>query len=140
MSHAFTLIELLLVIAIVALLGGATTPFLSQFLLRNSQDTTVDKVLGSLRQAQNYSQNHKFNSVWGLCLSDQNIRLFAGTDCNTYTYHQDFSYSSTVTVSGMSTITFNNRGEPSSPLSVSISSDIDSATISLNAVGGLSVN
>ena len=139
MNRGFTLIELLLVIAVISILAAASTPFLSQFLIRNYYDTTVDKVIGTIRQAQNYSQNNKFNLPWGVCLVDNKIRLFGGTTCNSSDYHQDFNYPSTIFISNFSTVTFNNRGEPDSPLNIEISSSLDSNTINLNSVGGLIV-
>jgi prepilin-type N-terminal cleavage/methylation domain-containing protein len=139
MNRGFTLIELLLVIAITSILAAASTPFLSQFLLRNYHDTTVDKVIGSIRQAQNHAQNNKRNLPWGICLVDNNIRIFAGSVCTSSDYHQDFTYPSTISISGFSTTTFNNRGEPNSPLNITISSSLDSNDINLNSVGGLIV-
>lgn len=54
-----TLIEIIMVIAIIVILGAATTPFLSSFVLRNNTETSQDKVISSIRKAQNYAMNEK---------------------------------------------------------------------------------
>ncbi|OGM74825.1 hypothetical protein A2191_02875 [Candidatus Woesebacteria bacterium RIFOXYA1_FULL_38_9] len=64
-NAGITLIELLLVIAIVALLGAAATPFLSSFVLRTNFDATGQKVVSSIRKAQGYAMDGKQSQVWG---------------------------------------------------------------------------
>lgn len=133
-------IELLIVVGLMAIIGASVSPFLSNFILRNNLETTVDNLVGTIRKAQSYSMDGKNNAVWGVCLSGGNIRLYTGS-CSSPTISEDFSVSSSVSITGLSDTTFSRlRGEPSNTLSVTISTDIGSATISLNAAGGMEVN
>ena len=134
-----TLIELLIVIAIIGILGAATTPFLSNFVLRSAFDTTVDRAISSIRKAQNFAMDGRNNETWGVCVTESKIRVYAGS-CDSPTISDNFSFPDTVTVSGLNDTTFSStRGEPSQTLSITISSTLDSATITLNSAGGLEI-
>lgn len=139
MSKGITLIELLLVVAIIALLGATTTPFLSRFVLQTQFDASLDKVVSSIRKAQQYSMSEKISTGWGVCLIGNTVRMFLGS-CNSPTIAEDFVIPQTVSIQGLSTTTFNTRGEPSNALSITISTAIDSKTISVNSAGGMTNN
>lgn len=143
----FTLIELLLVIGIITVVAGATTPFLSQIVLRVNLETTVDKTIGTIRKAQSYAMDGRNNaSVWGACITtdsgSQIIRLYSGS-CGTPAYSEDFTVPGTVTITdgGLSDVVFTpTRGEPSALLNLTISSSIDSTTVSVTQAGGMEIN
>jgi prepilin-type N-terminal cleavage/methylation domain-containing protein len=139
LNSGITLIELLLVIAIVAILGGAATPFLSRFVLQINFDTSKDKLVGTLRKAQSYSLANRDAEDWGVCMTGNFVRLYTGS-CSAPIISEDFSIPATVTVTGFEDITFNNRGEPSNQLTISTSTSIETATIILNQAGGIEVN
>lgn len=136
--QGFTLIELLLIIAIVAILGAAATPFLSRFVLQTNFDSVERKVISTIRKAQAYALDGKNGAVWGVCTSGNNLRLYAGS-CSSPTISENFSIPSTVSISGFSDTTFTTRGEPSNPLSITISTSLDSSSIQVNSTGGLSI-
>lgn len=143
---SFTLIELLLVIALIGILVAATAPVGSSVLTRNNQNTTTDQVLGTIRKAQSYAMDKKLYEYWGVCTDASKIRLFGGDQfatCTSNSFQEDYTIPSVVSVTGMNETLFNGRGEPipSNGLSsISISSDLDSSTISVNSVGGINVN
>ena len=138
--RGYTVVELLLVIAIVLVLGAAAAPFLSRFYLQVNLDTTEQMLVSSIRKAQDYSMDGKTGSVWGICLNGSAIRIYTGT-CASPIIHEDYSVPSTVTVSGLSTITFSTgRGEPSATISAVVSSQIGSHTVQINTAGGLTIN
>lgn len=135
-----SLIELLLVISIVAIIAASATPFLSNFILRNNLSTTTDKVISTFRKAQGYAMDGKNNLVWGVCLFDSSLRLYQDT-CASPDFFEDFSIPSSVTVSGLVDTTFSKlHGEPSNILLINISTEIDSSTVAINAVGGMEIN
>ena len=131
----FTLIEVLIVIAITALLALVTSPFMSRFVLQTQYNTTTDNILSSIRKAQAYAMDGKNGAVWGVCRASDNIRLYQGS-CSTPVTSEDFSIPSSVTVTDLNDITVNQRGEPSSMLSISVSTSIISSSIQLNISGG----
>jgi type II secretory pathway pseudopilin PulG len=138
--RGITIIEMLLVVAFVAIIGASASPFISRFVSQNNLETVSDKVVSSLRKAQSYSFEGKNAAVWGVCVSGSNIRLFTGT-CGAPTFSEDFSFPASVSITGLSTITFSNlRGEPSSALSVTISNIAGSQTVTLNLGGGVDIN
>lgn len=139
MEKGFTLIELLLVIAIVAILGAATTPFLSRFVLQTNFDSSEEKVISTIRKAQEYAMDGKNGETWGVCLSGNSLRLYSGS-CANPTISENFTIPTTVNISGFSDTTFNTRGEPSGSLSITVSTSLESSEILLNSAGGLNVN
>jgi len=140
---AFTLIELLLVIAIITIITGYSAPFLSTFLRRNSWHTTVDRVASEINKAQSYAMDGKSvsgNTIWGVCVTGNVFRMFNGS-CETPNLKEDFDIAYGVNISGLTSITFSNsRGEPSSPTTILVSTTLGSNTISINAAGMVQVN
>ena len=137
---AFTLIEIIMVIALVSILASATTPFLSSFILRNNWQTSGDRVMSELRKAQNYATGGKLisgSSVWGVCLTGNVFRMFNGS-CVSPNFYEDYQVPSGVSITGISTVTFGNlRGEPTGPTSIDISSSLGSRTITINSAGSI---
>ena len=138
-ERGVTLIEFLLVIAIITVIAGAAAPFLSRFVLITNFDSARQKVISTIRKAQSYAMDGRNNQTWGVCISGGAIRLYSGT-CATPTISENFTVPSSVSVSGLSDTTFNSRGEPSLSLSITVSSSIDSSSIQLNNAGGMSIN
>lgn len=133
-------IELLVVMSLIAIIGAAVSPFLSNFIQRNNLETTVDNLVGTVRKAQAYSMDGKENSVWGVCLNGDSIRLYTGS-CNSPIISEDYSVPASVSITSLTDTTFSRlRGEPSNSLNVTISTDIGSTTVTLNAAGGMEVN
>lgn len=136
-----SLIEVLIVVAIICVVGASTTPFLSNFLLRNNTEVSIDKIIGTLRKAQQYSLDGKSDASWGSCYISNTVRLFRGGTCAAPTFSEDFSIPSTVSITGFSPVTFSTlRGEPSTALSITVSTAIDSKTIQVNNAGGMTIN
>ncbi len=138
-SSGVTLIELLLVISIIAILGAATSPFLANFVLQTNFDTTIDKVVSSIRKSQGNAMNKKNNAIWGICKNGTNIRLYSGS-CASPTIKEDFTIPSSVTVTNLNDTTFNLRGEPSSAMFVTINTNQETATVTVNVGGGINTN
>lgn len=134
-----TLIELLLVIAIVVILGASVTPMLSRFVLQNYFDNTKEKVISSLRKSQAYAMDGKDGTLWGVCMNNGNIRLYSGS-CNSPGTYEEFSVPSTVSIGGLTGVNFNSRGEPSSTVNVTISTDLESGSVGINSAGGFTIN
>ena len=132
-----SIIELLLVIAILVIISASIFPFLSNFILRNNFETTVDKTVSTIRKAQNYALDGKDNKTWGACFFDHTLRLFSDS-CTEPSFSEDFTVPASVAVSNFS-LTFSHLyGQPSSPLIITISTKIDSKIIEINRAGGIS--
>lgn len=139
-KNGFTLIELLIVVSLIITIGTMTTPFASGFLIRIYQESTVNSLISALHRAQSLSLDGKGNTEWGICKIGSVIRVYQGS-CTTPTIKEDTNIPSTVTVTGLSDITFSRvTGEPSSTLSISITSGAGTKNITLNTLGVVDVN
>ncbi len=58
-QHAFTLIELLIVLALVAILGQIAAPALQDFLARNQQQALYNQISRSLQHARSYAVTNR---------------------------------------------------------------------------------
>lgn len=140
MNRGVTLIELLMIVAFISVIAATSSPFLGRFVTQNYLDSSVDRVVSTLRKAQSYSMDGKDNETWGACINGSNIRLFTGT-CGSPTFSEDFSFPSSVSITGFSTVTFSKtRGEPTSSLSITVSASVGSKTIDLNSAGEIDIN
>ncbi len=139
-SQGVTIIELLVVIGIVAILGAMSSAFIGSMIRDNNFDTTTDQVIGSIRKAQNFAMDGKDNEAWGVCLNGSIIRMYSGT-CATPTYKNDYEVPANVNITGLNeTIFSSQRGEPSSILSITVSTNNDSNVVTVNQAGGMEVN
>jgi Tfp pilus assembly protein FimT len=129
---------MLLVIAIVAVLATATTPFLSTFLVRNNWHVTTSRVVSEITKAQNYAMSGKVisgSTVWGVCITGSTFRMFNGS-CASPNMKEDFAFPGGVTINGITSVTFDNlRGEPSPVATINVVSTVGSSAISINAAG-----
>ena len=76
----FTLIEVLLAIAIISLLGGLSIPIYQSFETRDSLDVTVNTVTLNMRRAQALSMASSGNSSWGVTILPEQVVLYKGVD------------------------------------------------------------
>ncbi|MCD8545854.1 prepilin-type N-terminal cleavage/methylation domain-containing protein [Candidatus Woesebacteria bacterium] len=137
-TRGFTLLEILLVIALLLLVSALSTPLLSRFVLQNHFDTTGNHVIGSIRKAQAYAESGRDESPWGVCLYNSAIRFYSGS-CVSPTYFEDFAIVSSVQVAGLSDTTFNSVGEPSAPAVITVQVANRSRSIVMNSTGALAI-
>ena len=77
-QSGFTMIEMLIVIALIAILAGFSAIYLSTILSKNNLDVTSQTVVSTLRRAQVLSQAVKEDSPWGVKINIGEIVLFKG--------------------------------------------------------------
>ena len=76
--EGFTIIEILIVIAIMAILGAAASPLYSNFLVRTYFRNKTNELVASLRTAQLNTIAGKEGSRWGVHISSSEIIMFKG--------------------------------------------------------------
>lgn len=136
-NTGITLIELLLVVALIAILGTMTAPFAGQLYQRVNLETATSNVLVALHKAQANSLEGKANGAWGICQNAGKIRVYLGT-CVSPTQKEDFDIPNTVIVAGLNDTSFSRmRGEPSGTLSITVSNLAGSNTLTANIAGGI---
>jgi prepilin-type N-terminal cleavage/methylation domain-containing protein len=93
-SAGFTLIEVLLSVAIITLLTGISVPIYASFQTRNDLDLTTQGIADMLRRAQAYARGVSGDSQWGVEVQSGTVTLFKGA---TFSGH-DTSYDETTTI------------------------------------------
>lgn len=132
-------LEMLIVLALFMIIASIGGPIMIGYLQRNNMDAAKSMLIGNLRKAQMYSITGKSNADWGVCLTDNHIRLYSG-NCESPDINEDFQIPNSVSISGLSDVTFSQmRGEPSSTLNIEIQALDESAVIQMNPVGGISI-
>lgn len=138
----FTIIELILVVAIMLTLSVMAPVFYSRFLLQNAVANTVDQFTGSFRKAQTYSMMGKQGSAWSVNYSSNAITLYKGTSfaSRDSSFDEKFSVNSSVSVSGITDVSFARfSGLPNpSTSSITVSSGNNSKNITINSQGVVS--
>ena len=77
-SNGFTLMEVLLSLAIIALLAGMSVPIYQSFQIRNDLNTTAGTVAQVWRRAGFLASASDDDSNWGVYINDNHIVLFKG--------------------------------------------------------------
>lgn len=131
----FSLIELILVVAIVLTLGVLSSGFYSRFLNQNSASNVSDQLASQLRKAQTYAMAGKQNTNWGVKYNASTVTLFAA---NSSAFDETFSVNTNINVSGFSQVIFTKvTGIPDSTPTITISESADSKTVSINSQGAV---
>lgn len=140
--RGFTLVEVLLSVAVIAVLAGISAPVFSRLMTKNDLDTAVVSLAQSWRRVQELSMANDGDSVWGVKVAAGSITLFkggsyAGRDTG---YDETFDLPSTISVSGAAMeVTFNKlTGTPSATGTVSLTSFGDTRTLNINSKGTVS--
>lgn len=138
-----TLVELLLVIAIVTSLSAATVPIASSFLVRNYLHDSSDELMSLLYSARINSISNKNNSSWGVSVVTPQMTLFKGSSFagRDTAFDQSFDIPGSISVTN-DEITFDQHtGNADAATSFSVTSNTgDSKTININEVGNINAN
>ncbi|MEK7534014.1 MAG: prepilin-type N-terminal cleavage/methylation domain-containing protein [Patescibacteria group bacterium] len=140
-----TIIELLLVIAIISIIGLMSTSFYSRFLTQNTVENTENQLVSSFRKAQVYSMMGKQNGVWGVryTLSPKKITLYLSGNP---AFDEIYNVNNNITISDFTDISFakitglpNSSGVPiTSPVTITITGGNNNKTITINSQGVVS--
>jgi prepilin-type N-terminal cleavage/methylation domain-containing protein len=138
MKKGFTLIELIIVIALISILGFLSTGFYSRFYNQNAVSTITDELTQEFRKAQIYAMMGKQNGNWGVHNNTTSIILFQGSTFvgrNT-AFDETFTVNSNITITGLTDlIFFRMTGTPSATPTIIISNANNTRTITVNSQG-----
>ena len=138
----FTLLEILLFIAIISVVVGVAFPVSRAFQARNDLDIAATTAAQTLRRAQVLSQGMDGDISWGVRAQSGSITLFRGASYATRDASLDevFDVPSTITPSGITEIVFAKfTGDPTTTGMLALtSSDNEVINITINAKGTVS--
>lgn len=139
--RGITLIELLIVIALVLIVSAMGPIFYSRFLLQNAVEDTANQISGSLRKAQTYAMMGKQGSAWSLNYSSNTLTLYKGTNfaLRDSSFDEKFDINPNVTISGTDISFAKVTGLPTpSSATITITSGNNSKTLTVNNQGVVS--
>ena len=135
MCKGFTLVEFVVVIAVIAILAAATAPFYRSFYLAQQFESTADELVANLRRAQARAMASEQDSAWGVRWETGSYVIYAADDAS---YDEDVNYSDQVTISAVSDIEFNQltgTTSDSGTITLTMSALDQSTSININAQG-----
>lgn len=141
-QSGFTILEVLLVIAIVFVLAGFSVPVYRYFQVQNELDVTRDAIVYSLRRAQILSQSVDGDISWGVDVRSGQVTIFKGSSyaLRDSDYDEIFQVADNISFSGLGEIVFSKVfGEPNTSGSIVETSVLgDFITIDINSKGMIS--
>jgi len=140
-KSGFTIIELLLSIAIISIIFGLSIPFYHTFYVSTALNTTVSDVRQSIFRAQARARNCEQDNMWSLRIQNNNMYIYLGGDFT----NRDNKYDEITKISGSISIDdtpdihfakFSGIPDQSTEITIR-SSNQKSKTISVNYQGGI---
>lgn len=136
--RAFTLIEILLVVAALAMLIAVTLPISLDFYKSQQLDVHTREIIQSLRRAQLKAMSIQDDASFGVYLTDDNYTLFKGDSYETRKIQHDevFDLPQVIGLTGLSEVIFlKSEGTPSTIGTIIVTNNIKTNIISINGVG-----
>ena len=137
-NKGFTLIEVVLSLAIVILIFGIATPFYQDYQIRNGLDTGINTIVENLRRAQVLSRAVDGDSNWGVSISGNQVTLFKGVSFATrdVTFDEVSDILSVISFLGLNEIVFSKlNGLPNTTGMINLSVSGNTRTVSINEKG-----
>lgn len=137
-----TLIEVLLSLAVIAIIAGIGIPVYQSVQVRNDLDIALVTMAQTLRRAQVLSQGMDGDTHWGVKIETGSITLFRGVsyEARETSFDEVFSMPESITPSGLSEVVLEKlTGFPQSTGTLTLTSSLqESKTLTLNEKGTIS--
>ena len=141
-THGFTLIEILLSFALIAVIAGVGVPIYQALQNRNDLDIAANSIVQSLRRAQVLSRAMDGDTAWGVHVEAESITLFRGVSyaARNSGFDEVFDMPSIITPSGVLEVVFSKfSGNPQTTGTVTLTSNAnETRAITINAKGMVS--
>ena len=139
MNRGFTIIEVMLSLAIIAVLAGISTPIYQSFQVRNDLDIATVTIAQSMRRAQVLSEAVDGDTTWGVDIRSGSITLYKGVSYagRDTTFDELFDMPTSITPSGLGGIVFAKfTGLPQTTGTITLTSNAnETRTITINSKG-----
>ena len=141
-NSGYTLLEILLTIAVVGILAGLAIPVYQSFEVKNDLDLATHTIVQEVRRAQALSEASDGDSSWGAKIQNNDVTVFRGSSyaARDPQFDEVFSFFGTLTVSGLQEIVFEKfTGTPQSiGTTTLVSVTNESTAIVINSKGVVS--
>ena len=112
--RAFTAIETLLTLGIIAVTTGLSVPMYRNFQIRNDLDLVTEQTIQGLRRAQVLAQSGESDSAWGFYVQDGVLYQGEAYAVRDAEYDEHYPVPPTINTSGLSEVSFSRiEGSPS---------------------------
>ena len=139
MNRGFTIIEVMLSLAIIAVLAGISTPIYQSFQVRNDLDIAAVTIAESMRRAQVLSEAVDGDTTWGVDVRSGSITVYEGTSyaARDTTYDEFFDMPTSIAPSGLGGVVFDKfTGLPQTTGTITLTSNTnETRTITINSKG-----
>lgn len=138
-KRGFTLIEIMLSVAAIAVIAGIGIPVYQAFQNRNEVDVAAMEFGQALRRAQAFSMASTGDSTWGVSIQSGSIVVFKGASyaARDTTYDETYDLATAIGISGTTEYVFAKMsGTPSTSGTVTVTSpNNETRSITLSAKG-----
>jgi len=135
----FTLIEVLLTIAIVLLVGAISAPFYMSFHSSSQIDVTAQELIQTLRRAELKALNNENDDNWSVAIGENDqVTLFKGSDyyIRDTSFDEEFDIPPNIEISGIPIVVYQKfSGNPSEIGTINITNQERTVNINLNSLG-----
>ncbi|MFC1656540.1 Tfp pilus assembly protein FimT/FimU [Patescibacteria group bacterium] len=137
----FTIVELLLSVAIISIIFGLSIPFYQTFYINSGYNTAISDIRQNIYRAEARARNSEQDSIWSLRIQNNNIYIYLGNDFanRNSEYDEIIEIAGSVTIEDIPDIHFAKlSGIPNESTDIVINSiSQKSKTISINSQGGI---
>lgn len=138
LEKGVSLLEILLVVALIVSLAGLSVPIYQSFQIKNDLDIAANTIAQGVRRAQVLSLASKEDSRWGVYVTTGSITIFKGDDYATRDgdFDEVFEMPETITPSGLQEINFYKlSGDVETPGTVTLSTTNQTQDLVINEKG-----
>jgi prepilin-type N-terminal cleavage/methylation domain-containing protein len=137
--RGFTLIEIMLGLALIGIVAATTIPVYQSFQVRNDLDVAAGTIAQTMRRAQALSRGASGDVTWGVLATTTSITLFQGASYSARDTALDevFDLPQTITPADHIEVVFNKlTGEPTTTGTTTLTSSInETRNININSKG-----
>lgn len=138
-EEGFTLVEMLLSVAIITVITAFSVPLMVSYSSRNELDIEAVELTSALRKAQQYARTSYGDSTWGVNIQSGSVTVFKGASYATRdpSYDEVSSIPGSITASGLTAVVFSKLvGLPDTSGTITLTSNTTSTkNIYINAQG-----
>lgn len=139
--RGFTVVELMMSIAILGIISAISLPVYNSFQVRNDVILASDSTTDILRRAHSYARTGFTDSIWSVKVTSSSATLYKGNNyaSRDVAYDEVVVFPTSLTASGLSDVSFAKQtGLPSVTGSLTLTSSTNEVkTITVNGAGSV---